>query len=276
MTFFGKILTVAILLMSVFYMGFALLVYSTHKDWKTEATNLQQQLAAEKNRVSQLAAQLDALDNQLTAEQARRAFQIAKLETELDEKRKDYDAVVRTEQQLQQENRELNATLQITQTNISRVSDENEELRSSVLATQQDRDAVFKDVVEKTDRLHDLQGDLARLQERRQQLLEDLARHTEALGILGKSADEVLLTNAPPTVFGEISAIGRARKDIEVNIGKDDGLQVGHTIHIYRGGRYVGRAEVVNAYPRRAVARMLDIYKRSQPQKGDQVATRLS
>ena len=147
MTFFGKILTVAILLMSVFYMGFALLVYSTHKDWKTEATNLQQQLAAEKNRVSQLAAQLDALDNQLTAEQARRAFQIAKLETELDEKRKDYDAVVRTEQQLQQENRELNATLQITQTNISRVSDENEELRSSVLATQQDRDAVFKSAV---------------------------------------------------------------------------------------------------------------------------------
>jgi hypothetical protein len=62
---------------------------------------------------------------------------------------------------------------------------------------------------------------------------------------------------------------------IELTVGADDGLKKGHTVEIFRGERYLGRAEVIRTEPDRAVARIIRKFQQGQIQEGDHVATKL-
>ena len=66
-----------------------------------------------------------------------------------------------------------------------------------------------------------------------------------------------------------------AAGSIEVSLGADDGLQVGHTLEVYRAGEYVGRAVVRAVRPDHAVAVLVKEYMRDIVQRGDKVTTRL-
>ena len=77
-----------------------------------------------------------------------------------------------------------------------------------------------------------------------------------------------------PRVRGVITSLGK-RDLIELSIGADDGLQAGHTVELFRGHKYLGRARVVKTSPDKAVAEVLKEYQKARLQKGDLVATRL-
>jgi hypothetical protein len=76
---------------------------------------------------------------------------------------------------------------------------------------------------------------------------------------------------------GIVSAIRRkgATQLIEVTIGADDGLQAGHTVEVFRGSKYLGRAEIIQTSPDRAIGKLDRRFLRGQIQEGDRVATRL-
>jgi hypothetical protein len=77
-----------------------------------------------------------------------------------------------------------------------------------------------------------------------------------------------------PRVRGVITSLG-TRDLIELSIGEDDGLRAGHTVELYRGYKYLGRAEVVRTAADKSVAKILKQYQKALLQKGDLVATRL-
>lgn len=77
-----------------------------------------------------------------------------------------------------------------------------------------------------------------------------------------------------PRVRGVITSLG-TRDLIELSIGEDDGLRAGHTVELYRGPKYLGRAEVVRTAADKSVAKILKRYQKSLLRKGDLVATRL-
>jgi hypothetical protein len=77
----------------------------------------------------------------------------------------------------------------------------------------------------------------------------------------------------PPSVFGEVRDVRDGR--IEVSIGSDDGLKVDHTIEVWRGNTYLGKARIVQTAPDRAVAQMIRSFQRGVVQVGDRVATQL-
>ena len=62
---------------------------------------------------------------------------------------------------------------------------------------------------------------------------------------------------------------------VEVTIGADDGIKQGNTVEVYRGGRYLGRLEILKTSPDRAVGRVDRRFQQGQIQEGDRVATRL-
>ena len=76
---------------------------------------------------------------------------------------------------------------------------------------------------------------------------------------------------------GIVSAVRRkgATQLIEVTIGADDGLQAGHTVEVFRGSKYLGRAEIISTSPDRAIGKLDRRFLRGQIQEGDRVATRL-
>ncbi len=107
----------------------------------------------------------------------------------------------------------------------------------------------------------------------RDRTIAEIARGKAALvahGIDPKSPPE----GRAPRVRGVITSLGK-RDLIELSIGTDDGLQAGHTVELFRGHKYLGRARVVKTSPDKAVAEVLKEYQKARLQKGDLVATRL-
>lgn len=286
MTLVGKIFVVAILIMSVVYMGFAMAVYSTHRNWKAvverpkdavgpgKELGLKYQLENAQKENEELKLKLEKLDAQLAAEEAAYRQNLAKLETERAELDKQRQQAQSRYDQLAQERRELVGTAAAAQENLDRLTGEVGKLREEIRLTQQKIDASFTKVVTTTDQLHSTHGELERLQERLNQLTATLATYKQKLTANGISPTAPPV-DVPPMLKGVVTAVRRGEL-IEVSIGADDGLRVGHTIEVYRGQTYLGRAEIVQTAPDRAVAKILKNYHKGVVQTGDQVATRLN
>jgi hypothetical protein len=72
-----------------------------------------------------------------------------------------------------------------------------------------------------------------------------------------------------------VTAVG-ASKLVEVSLGKDDGLRVGHRIEIFRDNAYLGFAIVRKTEPDRSVAQVDEKSLRGMIKVRDRVATKLS
>ena len=73
---------------------------------------------------------------------------------------------------------------------------------------------------------------------------------------------------------GVITAVGE-RNLVEISIGSDDGLRVGHRLHVYRDNTYLGHAVVLKTDPDRSVAQIDKKTQRGAIQARDQVTTTL-
>ena len=276
MNLLGKIFVVLILLLSVFLMAFAMVVYATHKNWKDEATKVSNSLSQARAENQQLQSEYQRLDSQLRSEKEAVQQEVRKLESERvilinDNKKfqKDLDL-------LKQDRRKATAMVASTQENNSGLMKEVTGLREEIRTAQQARDDAFATTLKTTTELHEKQGQLTSAIERMKQLLGQLGSTTALLQRHGHDphADPDAV---PPHVRGVVSAMHRTADNhlIEISIGADDGLRKGHTVEVFRGERYLGRAVIMRTEPDRAVARILRRFQKGQIQEGDHVATKL-
>src|SRR5262245_2074031 len=80
MSLVGKIFTMLILILSIVFMAFAMMVFATHKNWKATATTLQTSLAAANQANKDAKEQLQRLQTDLAREQAARKATLAALQ----------------------------------------------------------------------------------------------------------------------------------------------------------------------------------------------------
>ena len=273
MNLIGKIFVVLVFAMSLVFMSFAVAVYGTHQNWMKKATELE---ASRKNAVLELQKAQDAktkLEADIEKERTTIRQALGKLETERTELQAQRDALVKERDALLIKDKAAVAALDASQQNLAKLTTEVEGLRGEIREAQGQRDTHFSRVVELTDQIHQAQGELARLEERRVQLAAQVAAQGRVLGAHGLSKDTPV-DDKPPQVRGKVLAINRDNM-IEVSIGSDDGLRVGHTLEIFRGSKYLGRIEVLQAASDRAVGKVLPGFKKGAIQKDDDVATRL-
>lgn len=276
MNFFGKVLTGLICIFSVILMVIAVLVYSTHRNWKEDAEKLQQQLAQSNATNQQLESERQSLESRLTAENEAALQEVRKLESERVTLMTENTTLQSDLDQLRQQERANTAAVASTQENNEKLTAEVEALRAQIRKHQQSRDEAFATMVKATDELHQAQGELTSVRERNMQLVSELG--TKTLLLNENDIDPDTDPNAiVPRVRGEVFATRRAAGNqlIEVTIGADDGLKPGHTVEVFRGDRYLGRAEILTTEPDRAVGRVLRQFQQGEIQEGDHVATRL-
>lgn len=276
MNLLGKILTVIIMLVSVLTMYFAVQVYATHKNWKKHSSQLQTQLNNERNKNSQLTNERDRLDNQLKSEETFRIQEVSKLVSEREQLIAQNSTLQQDLDQLRQQSRSNTAALASTQANNEKLAAEVQTLRDDIKENQQARDEAVASAVQVTDELHQAQGKLTLVTERNAQLAQRLGNSTSLLrenGIDPNTEPDAII----PMIRGVVSAMHRTAGTqlIEITIGADDGLKKGHTVEVYRGERYLGRAEIMRTEPDRAVGRILRRFQQGQIQENDNVATRL-
>ncbi|MFZ5829317.1 MAG: hypothetical protein ACOY3P_04480 [Planctomycetota bacterium] len=287
MNLVGKIFTVMILVVSLVLASFAVAVYATHKNWRLAVDNptaspehplgLKQRLEQVQTELQDLEAKREILAGELEKEKAARADVRAKLETEVNRLRDQA-------QQLEDANQKIEAarTATVTQletalADLGHVSEERNQLRTSIDQALQDREKHQTQVVRLTEQVHQLNLELTRLKSLNDTLAADFARAQKVLQHFDLSKD-MDISGTPPVVEGVVIATP-GNGVVEISIGEDDGLQRGHRLEVYRSNgnttNYVGRIEIVRTYPERSVARILPEFQKANVLEGDLVASKL-
>lgn len=290
MNLLGRIFVVLILVMSLLFLGFSVAVYATHKNWKAVAlrpreeakpgqpAGLKYQLEDERAKVKALQDQLAKLQQAVqTEDQARRA-QLAKLETSRAELKKEYDQQVLELAGLKEGERRAVEAAQVAQEMLDNKMKEIDQLRSDIAQAYEDRDTRFKEAVALTDKLHEAEGELARLQSNTQMLVRQVALYRtngEKLGVDINAPTD----NVPPKLDGIVLA-ARSNGLVEISLGSDDGLRKGHQAYIFRQqkgqAKPVAKIEVVEVTPDKSVGKVIPEFRLGPIERNDRVATRLN
>ena len=229
-------------------------VYATHKNWQTAYTSAPD--AADKPprppRCGDASTRIRSASSRPSRKRAARRQQARSRarqpgEPERRPSKSEVDELV-------QESRADAELVAATEENNNRLTEEVVGLRKSIREHQQARDGVH----------HDAQGDHRPAHDRRPTAAAPGAQRRNSSSNWPPPTPRVIEGGVDPDgsvvprVRGVVSATRRADGGqlIEITIGADDGIKPGQTVEIFRGERYLGRAEILRADPDRAVGRV--------------------
>ena len=275
MNLLGKLLIVLILIGSIVFMSFSVVLYATHTNWRERANKLELDLKKKTDDFNELQRLKDSMEEALKREIARQgesitAFRekVRQLTTDCDEARGEVVAL----------NEKL--ALQVAAVQASQETTERLRVRldgaSKALAdAQNDWVDMSTDLAKKIDEAHSLALQLATYQSVCAQLAQDYADAMEVLRKHGLVPDPALYSPRPPSgIRGSVTEV-RPRGVIEISVGSDSGLVKGHQLDVIRhlDGRssYVGKVEVTMTAPDRAVAVVMPEFRRGIVQRGDEI-----
>jgi hypothetical protein len=284
MTLVGKIFTVLILIMSIMFMAFSIMVFATHKNWKQLADNatatagkplgLKQQLAGLNTALNDAKALEERLRNELAQEQAARKSALAALQLRATKAEGDLALKQKELDDLSAQHTKTVAEAEAAQQRLLALEGETKKLRDELRTVQRDLDEKFLRVVKLTEDLNQANGQLETLSERNSQATFQIARMKKVMDAKGLTETSLVDHIAPP-VEGVVLEV--SDKDlIEISIGNDDGLKIGHTLDIYRDNTYLGRIVIRKTGPDRAVGQVQRDLQRGQIKRGDRVTTKFS
>jgi hypothetical protein len=282
MNLIGKIFTVLIFVMSLVFMTMAIVVYSTHRNWrdiaKNPTTGLEKQLKDVKAERENLEKAKANIAKELEELRSAKQKELAALENTVsllndEAKRREQDQA-----KLTQQVREAASAMSVTQAEAKKLREQVEGLQQNEAQAQSDRDAHYKEVQRLTDELHDRVNELTTLKERSRTLSADLAKATETLRRFKLNPNIDYDDVQPPDVRGVVLG-AQGNGFVEISIGADSGLRKGHKLEVYRvtasGSSYVGRIEVTETTPDRAVCKVDRKFQQSDIKNGDSVTSKL-
>ncbi|EAQ82645.1 hypothetical protein [Blastopirellula marina] len=273
MNLIGKIFTVLIFVMSLVFMAFSVAVYATHKNWKDEAKTLTTTNQTLSSKRTELEQQLGETKQMLEQERAARRYALAALEVRSSQQERQLATQQASLDQKVKELDQKSAALDQASKVAIAAETRNTELENKLQTAQQNRDAMFANVVSTSDRVQTLQTNEERLKEREGQLAQQTARQRRVLNANGLT-EFTNVDGVPPKLDGRVTAIG-ANNFVEVSLGKDDGLSIGNTLDIFRGDQYLGRVIIRKVSPDRSVGEIQREYRKGEIKKGDYVSTKL-
>ncbi len=282
MTLLGKFMTGLILVMSVMFLSLAISVFATHVNWRAKADAMQKQLDTQQEVNRQLKEKQTDLLAAISLEKQARAFVLASLETKLSQRTDELSQLQQTLQRVTATEGQTAGALVTAQSELSAINEEVKGLRGDVQEFQKDADQKYTAYVKTMDEVNQLRRQKGDLEDRQKPMMTQLAAYRDALGKKGVSS-EVLpdgtvrtdVDGLAPKVLGEVIAVGE-KNLIEVSVGSDDGMLIGHSFDIYRDGTYLGKATVVKTAPDRCVAELIPEWKRGTIRKGDRISTKFN
>jgi hypothetical protein len=295
MNLFGKILVMLNLLMSLVFMGFAVAVYSTHKNWKEVITldkaaaqasgkpvGLVTQLADVREERKALEEKYLALQKEMNQEIKMRNARLQVLETEKENLVKAVDEKAKEIETVTADKKVTSAAIEALTTEAGKKAAEIEALNTEIETKRGQVQDLYAKVLEATDKLASAQANLDKANRQSTILVKQNNEMKQALIRLNQDpARAVAVAAPPPKIDGRIRA---ATPDglVEVSLGSDDGLMRGHTMEVYREGatpnatKYLGRIEILSTKADVSVGKVIPQYRRGNIEKDDRVATRLN
>jgi len=284
MNIIGKIFVFAVFVMSLVFMSFAIALFSTHTNWREEIIRPADQVQAgkplgyklqldeAKKERETLTAEIAKLTAEVASSEAARDQIVAKIQTALGEKDKELQALRKAKDTREDEREKAQTELAMTRTELEKATKTVEGLRDDIRGMQAKVDEQVTRTAKLAGELHEKESFLEIATERKAQLEKQVANARLLLKQHGL-AIESMPRDHVPTAGGVVTAV--ADDSIEVTLGGDDGVQMGHFLEVYRDDEYLGRVQVISVKPDRSVGRVIREFKRGDIQPGDRVATRL-
>lgn len=278
MNLVGKIFIVLIFVLSILFMGFAVAVYAAHTNWrdfvKDPDNGLETQLKNEKVARDQLADTLAEKQKELDAETVAKQKQLALLETQNDMLTRERDRLSKEIAAERSEAREAIAALAAAHANLKGIREDIAKLEQTVFETGKQRDEALAGIIAKTDKANSLAMEMQTLQKQAAAASEQLAGALEVLRKFNLKAEPAVYQGTPAKgVMGRVTALTGGY--VQISLGTDDGLLVGHHLDVFRNSVYLGRVEVIKTRPDQAVCKILPEFRKGNIQVNDNVSTGL-
>lgn len=317
MTFVGKVLVVVQVVLSLCFMAFAGAVYTVQEDWKVahekkvaEIATLNTQLSEKEEQVSYLKKDLDAtkaiqidLQSYITTHLGADAQEMAG-NTDDDKWRGQLRTLATDLQTAQTKVASLTNEVTGLEQDIKDEKEKYEKLKSenqlAVLESKeraQEADifkGINKDLNNKLaltqDELFNVKNELfnwendAKIMDEKQKSLLVQVAHLKDV-IRRENIDEkkaLAKDEPPPVVYGKVLNTKPADRSgpelVEISIGSDDGLALGHKLYVFSTngrGKYMGEIHLVHVVPDRAVGKVVLKSKNGVIQRNDNVTTKL-
>lgn len=254
-------------------MGFSITVYQTHVDLQVAAKTVEDRNTNLESLRTTLENEKEAVEDSLKRERIARAYALAALETQVEAVRDDLadkEEIVKT---TQERSNDLSTALRIAEATKKQLTTEVEGLRTDINDAQLRTDTFFAQILTLTDEVNHLKSLETQAQERESQLRNQIGRLSNVVQRNGLDEFTDVL-DKPPALDGRVIAI---QKDLlQISLGQDDGLRIGHRLDVYRGALYLGRVQIRETQPSSAVCEIIPEYQKGQIRKDDNVITNLN
>jgi chromosome segregation ATPase len=279
MTFVGKILVIVIMAFSLLFLALSTVVFTTTRNWKVETTKQKAEVDKFKKKVQ---------DAQAAADAAKKGFDDAKVAFAAKSKTYDstlanlQDQIKRETSQLDEARKQLVAAEQTAKSTLDEVEDKRQQtelLRTQLSAVEKQANEFRLHQADLNDQIRDLQRTLDTATKNNSELRIRVAKFSSVLRSNGLSDDisQIKGLESPPPVVGEVKKIDPTNKRLEVTIGSDDGLVVGHELYIFRTTprpEYIGKVAIVTVDPDQAVAKVIgNTFQGKKIKEGDIVSS---
>jgi uncharacterized protein YlxW (UPF0749 family) len=262
MTQVGKILVLVIMAFSLIFLGISTMVFVTSKNWRdatakkdAEVKKIKGELQTEQAKLAEAKKNLEAA--QAEAQTATKALQ-SRIQTLDDQNKRDLA-------QIQQVRQDLAVATLSAKSSLEEVDARRKEtmlLREQKSAVEKQANEYQLRQAELNDRIRELERMLDTATKNNTDLRERVAKYTTLLQKAGLSTDiaQIRGLEAPPPVSGEVTKVDPTNKMLEISIGADDGLVIGHELFLYRTkprAEYLGKGQIVRVEPDQAVVRVM-------------------
>lgn len=296
MNLVGKIFVFLIMMMSVCFAMLAVGVYMAQTNWRDRVLltkediqnkpehrgkelGLKWQLEFEKKRYAELEGIKDDLEKRYKTEFAAKQQRIQALETEKTVLAAQHQEALKKHGELLVVHEGELAKVQAAQEKLNALRAEVETLKSEVMLARKKIDEQFGQVVIQTEVIHQLQLTEKSLKERNQQLTTELAMADRKLTSMGVTRHTPIDTSEPERPLDAVvTGVRIVDRDtyVQMSVGSDDGLMIGHPMRIYRGSTYLGKLTVIRTEPDKAVGRVDKTTQKGAIQVRDRVESEKS
>ena len=278
MNLVGKIFALLIMVMSLVFTSFTVMVYSTHKNWRNKAIEEGKRLAASNKQIDEKLDEIDRLNTEYKARDEAAKKEVATAIQDRDVARGQVAMLTTEKNMLETKAREAAEAMDRTVLALTARRDEVGVLRAEFLKAIAVQNQHFDANVKLTNDKNQGTFEVDRLQNYNRDLGSKIVGMQTILAHHGLSEHEPENYKQPPRVEGLILALNEGGDLVTISLGTDDGILKNHQLEVYRLGstpKYLGRIQVIETRADQAVAKVLPETRKGPFEKFDHVATKL-
>jgi len=280
MTLVGKILVIIIMVFALFFLALSTVVFTTATNWRDENAKVKKSKDDLQKKLTQAQAEYDAQKNvlQIAVSDREKAVKDAtarvkdletqnnRRQTEIQEQRKNVATALEEVRRTQDE-----AEARIAETT---------KLRETLSAVQAQANEFKLRQTELNDQIRILQRELEGAKENNQDLRDKVAILQGALSKAGLPTESATYAklSVPPAVEGYIKRVDTKNTRVEISVGSNDGLVVGHELFVYRTDpkpEFIGKIRIRDIDPNQAVGDVINRYQGKKIREDDRVTTQV-